>query len=122
MQAAFLAAFNQVLEERDGIIAAYQDVMETLTDTADLDAERGQFQNELEVTEELIRKAIDDNAHNALDQQAYQQRYNDLCQRYEKAQARLGEVESQRLERTAKRVKIKLFMEQLNARDMGTVK
>lgn len=118
MQAAFLAAFNQVLEERDGIIAAYQDVMEALTDTADLDAERGQLQNEMEVTEELIRKAIDDNAHNALDQQAYQQRYNDLCQRYEKAQARLGEVESQRLERTAKRVKIKLFMEQLNARDM----
>ena len=27
MQAAFLAAFNQVLEERDGIIAAYQDAI-----------------------------------------------------------------------------------------------
>lgn len=118
MQAAFLAAFNQVLDEREEIIAAYQDVMEALTDTADLDMERGQLQNELEVTEELIRKAIDDNAHNALDQQVYQQRYNDLCQRYEKAQGRLGEVESRRLERTAKRVKIKLFMEQLNARDM----
>ena len=118
MQAAFLAAFNQVLDERDEIIAAYQDVMEALTDTADLDTERSQLQNELEVTEELIRKAINENAHNALDQQAYQQRYNDLCQRYEKAQGRLGEVESRRLERTAKRVKIKLFMEQLNARDM----
>lgn len=117
MQAAFLAAFNQALEERDKIIAAYQDVMDALTDTADLDAERGQLQNEMEVTLELIRKTIDDNAHNALDQQAYQQRYNDLCQRYEKAQARLSEVENQRLERTAKRVKIKLFMEQLNARD-----
>ena len=118
MQAAFLAAFNQVLDERDEIIAAYQDVMEALTDTADLDTERSQLQNELEVTEELIRKAINENAHNALDQQAYQQRYNDLCQRYEKAQARLGELENLRLERTAKRVKIKLFMEQLNARDM----
>lgn len=118
MQAAFLAAFNQVLDERDEIIAAYQEVMEALTDTADLDMERGQLQNELEVTEELIRKAINENAHNALDQQAYQQRYNDLCQRYEKAQARLGELENLRLERTAKRVKIKLFMEQLNARDM----
>lgn len=117
MQAAFLAAFNQALEERDEIIAAYQDVMDALTDTADLDAERGQLQNEMEVTLELIRKTIDDNARHALDQQEYQQRYNDLCQRYEKAQARLGEVENQRLERTAKRVKIKLFMEQLNARD-----
>ena len=118
MQAAFLAAFNQVLDERDEIIAAYQEVMEALTDTADLDMERGQLQNELEVMEELIRKAINENAHNALDQQAYQQRYNDLCQRYEKAQARLGKLENLRLERTAKRVKIKLFMEQLNARDM----
>ena len=117
MQAACFAAFNQALEERDEIIAAYQDVMDALTDTADLDAERGQLQNEMEVTLELIRKTIDDNARHALDQQEYQQRYNDLCQRYEKAQARLGEVENQRLERTAKRVKIKLFMEQLNARD-----
>ena len=117
MQAAFLAAFNQALEERDEIIAAYQDVMDALTDTADLDAERGQLQNEMEVTVELIRKTIDDTARHALDQQEYQQRYNDLCQRYEKAQARLGEVENQRLERTAKRVKIMLFMEQLNARD-----
>lgn len=118
MQAAFLAAFNQVLEERDEIIAAYQEVMDALTDTADLDMERGQLQNELEVTAELIRKAINDNAHTALDQQAYQQRYNDLCQRYEKAQARLGELENLRLERTAKRVKIEMFMEQLNTRDM----
>ena len=85
MQAAFLAAFNQALEERDEIIAAYQDVMDALTDTADLDAERGQLQNEMEVTLELIRKTIDDNARHALDQQEYQQRYNDLCQRYEKA-------------------------------------
>ena len=118
MQAAFLAVFNQTLADRDEIIAAYQDVMEALTDTADLDAERGQLQNELEVTEELIRKAIDDNAHTALDQQAYQQRYNDLCKRYEKTQARLCELENLRLERTAKRVKIRMFLEQLNARDM----
>ena len=118
MQAAFLTAFNQTLKERDEIMAAYQDVMGALTDTTDLDAERGQLQNEMEVIMELIRKAIDDNAHTALDQQAYQQRYNDLCQRYEKAQARLGELETQRLERTAKRVKIRMFLEQLNAHDM----
>ena len=118
MQAAFLAAFNQALEERDEIMAAYQDAMKTLTDTADLDAERARLQNELEVTAELIRKAIDDNAHTALDQQAYQQRYNDLCQRYEKAQARLGELETQRLERTAQRVKIRMFLEQLDAHEM----
>ena len=117
MQSAFLAAFNQTLEERNEITAAYQDVMETLTDTTDLDAEKARLQNEMEVTVELTRKAIADNAHSALDQQEYQQRYNDLCQRYEKAQARLSEVEDQRLERTAKRVKIKLFLEQLNARD-----
>ena len=100
------------------IVEAYHEVMEALTDTADLDMERSQLQNELEVTMGLIQKAIDENAQRAMDQDEYNRKYTDLCERYESVQARLAELEAQRLERTAKRVKIKMFLEQLEARDM----
>lgn len=117
IQTAFMAAFNLVLGSRVEIIEAYQEVMDALTDTTDLNAESDRVQNELEVTMGLIRKAISDNAQTAMDQDEYNRKYTDLCERYEAAQARLAELETQRLERTAKRVKIKMFMEQLTARD-----
>lgn len=116
IQTAFVTAFNLVLGSRAEIIEAYQDVMEALTDTADLDVETVRFQNELEVTMGLIRKAIDDNAQMAMDQDEYNRKYTDLCERYQAVQARLAELDEQRLERTAKRVKIKMFLEQLEAR------
>ena len=46
---AFLAAFNEVLGNRAEIMEAYREVMEALTDTADLDAEQERLQNEGEV-------------------------------------------------------------------------
>ena len=112
-----MTAFNLVLGGRAEIIEAYQEVMDALTDTAGLNAESDRVQNELEVTMGLIRKAISNNAQTAMDQDEYNRKYTDLCERYEAAQARLAELETQRLERTAKRVKIKMFMEQLEARD-----
>ncbi len=118
IKAAFIATFNLVLGNREEIVEAYHEVMEALTDTADLDMERSQLQNELEVTMGLIQKAIDENAQRAMDQDEYNRKYTDLCERYESVQARLAELEAQRLERTAKRVKIKMFLEQLEARDM----
>lgn len=49
IQAAFLIAFNRILGKREEIIEAYHEVMEALTDTADLDTEREQLQSECEV-------------------------------------------------------------------------
>ena len=93
IQTAFLAAFNQVLGSRAEIIEAYHEVMEALTDTADLDTEREQLQNENEVIMGLIRKAIEDNAQKAMDQQEYEKKYTALCERYETARQRLAEID-----------------------------
>ena len=56
IQTAFLAAFNKVLGNRAEIMEAYQEVVEALTDTRDLDTEQEQLASESEVTMELIRK------------------------------------------------------------------
>lgn len=114
IQTAFLAAFNQVLGSRAEIIEAYHEVMEALTDTADLDTEREQLQNENEVIMGLIRKAIEDNAQKAMDQQEYEKKYTALCERYETARQRLAEIDELCLERRAKRTKISMFLDTLN--------
>ena len=58
IKAAFLAAFNIVLGNRDEIIEAYEEVIAALTDTADLDAEQETLENESEVVLGLIQKII----------------------------------------------------------------
>lgn len=62
---------------------------------------------------ELMKKAISENAHKAQDQEEYQRKYEGYCVRFEKARNRLAEIEDICLERTAKKVKIQMFMERL---------
>lgn len=117
IKSAFLTAFNLVLENRSEIMEAYREVIEALTDTSDLDLEREQLQNECEVVMELIRKLIDENAARAMDQAIYQSKYSAYCERYERANARLAQINARCLEYTAKRVKIQMFMEQLKSKE-----
>lgn len=114
---AFLAAFNEVLGNRAEIMEAYREVMEALTDTADLDSEQERLQNEGEVVMGLIRKVISDNAQKAMDQAEYGRKYNGYCERYEAARLRLAEIGELRLGRIAKRTKISLFLKELASRE-----
>ena len=115
IQTAFLAAFNRVLGNRAEIMEAYQEVMEALTDTHALDTEQEQLESESEVTMELIRKVIEDNAQKAMDQGEYERKYSGYCERYETARKRLAEIGELRLERNAKRTKIAMFLEKLES-------
>ena len=115
--AAFLAAFNQRLENRDVIFAAYDEALIELTDTTTLDAEAAALTNECEVVTALIRKSVQENAQIAQDQAAYLERHNTLEGRYNEARARLGEIEAARIERRAKRANINRFLKALQRQD-----
>lgn len=114
IKAAFLAAFNTVLGSRKEILEAYEEVIEALTDTSDLDTEKEELQSEMEIVTELIRKIISENAQVAQDQSEYERKYLAYSERFQIASRRLAEIEALRLERTAKKTKIRLFMENLN--------
>ena len=77
------------------------------------DTEQEQLESESEVTMELIRKVIEDNAHKAMDQGEYERKYTGYCERHEAARKRLAEIGELRLERNAKRTKISMFLERL---------
>ena len=53
-----------------------------------MEKEQTELQSEIEVIAEMIQKAISDNAHFALNQEEYQERYNGLADRFDLAKAR----------------------------------
>jgi len=110
VQAAFLAAFNQRITDRDAIFAAYDEVLAELTDTTALDAEAAALQQEQEVVAELIRKGVEENARAALDQADYNARRDALVARFNAATARLAEVDAERNQRRRKQANITRFL------------
>lgn len=59
---------------------------------------------------ELIKRGVDENSTTALDQDEYNARHNGLVERYDRAQARVNELEKRRTERMVKADAIGGFM------------
>ena len=93
----------------------YHEVLGALTDTTALDAELARLPEESEVVAAMIQKTVDENASTAQDQQEYERKYTALCERYMDTKRQLDERSDQRAERLAKRTKITMFLEELNA-------
>jgi chromosome segregation ATPase len=93
-----------------------KDVIAKLTDTTEFDREGAKLQNELEVTAELLRKCVEENANTALNQEEYQKKYTTLAERFETAKTALREIDDKKLEYTVKREKVTAFMRELESR------
>lgn len=85
-------------------------MINTLTDTSKLDKEGVRLQSEFEVVTELLKKCVEENAYNALDQAEYQERYTILVYRYENIKKGLLGINDKLLERSAKYESIREFI------------
>jgi len=117
IQRAFVAAFNQVLGDKERYIQEFEKACAALTDTKALDAELAALKQECMVVAGLMQQAISDNAHAAQDQGDYQRDYDSLAARFEKAKAKADGLEAEKRERSVKREQIRRFMEELRARE-----
>ena len=95
----------------------YKAIIQILTDTTALDKKAELLQGEYTVVTELLKKCVEDNAHQAQDQVEYQKRYSGLVERYDNVKREISEVEETRLERCAKREKIAAFLRTLEERE-----
>lgn len=93
----FIIAFNSLYDMREEIIANCELAAAFFSDCSAMDAERDALMQELEEVTELSRKYIHSNASQAQDQEAYLTKYNALVARYDKASARVTELEEERL-------------------------
>ena len=117
----FLAAFNQLLTQRDFIADDMQAILQQLTDTAELDAEKEALQVEMGIVSELIRQAVGQNASAALDQAEYNRKYNSLTERFHKAADRVKEIDAECARRKGQRREIETFRDAILANDKPVV-
>lgn len=117
LKQAFIEVFNSILKNKDEILQGYESIIQTLTDTSKLDRESNKLQNEMEIVTEMLRKCVEENANNALNQTEYEERYNALAERYESIKKGLEGINENRLERSAKQENILAFIKELEQRE-----
>ena len=101
----FLAAFNELLENRDFILEDTKELMTCLTDTSRLEEEAVRLRNEMAGISQRVRALIDRNARSGVDQGAYDREYQGMTERFAELEKRLKGIEAEcdrrRIQRSA---------------------
>lgn len=113
IQQKFLEPFGQLLAERTFIVQDTEAIMTLLTNTKVLEAEAAKLREDMEVTTELMRKTIDQNAIMALSQDDYNEHFASLTDRYQKAYSRVAYIEEECAKRKAQHRKLSDFAKAL---------
>lgn len=113
----FISAVNQLLADRDEILANFEAIKQVLFDTADLDMEHAKLQNEMAVVAEMVKKCVDENAHIAQSQDEYLRRYEGLVHRFETVKNRFKEVGGLITETKARQEMVEAFIDSLKKQD-----
>ena len=118
IKARFLQAFNELNGNRTGLIEDCRLAQRVLCDTTEIDAELTKLYEEMDVVKELSRKAIFDNARNAMNQAEWSQRHDGYVERSRQITERINELEIVRSERLVKSKIIDKFIRDIEKRPL----
>ena len=113
----FIAAFNQLIPDRERLIGDCRIMKDTLCDCTAIDEEIETIIQKSEVLAEMVQRGVEENSQVAQDQGEYNKRYAGFLQRYEAASAKLASLQKQRTERQKKAEAIGRFIQRLAERD-----
>lgn len=102
VKTTFLSAVNKLLATKAEVITNGKEMLSLTFKTDELEAERDRLMDEAQVAADAVQKNIEENTCAALDQSAYQKRYDDLADRYDKLKPRIDEL-SEKIEKTQSR-------------------
>ncbi len=113
----FVSAVNKLLSDKEEILGNFELIKDTVFDTTDLEKEQTQLQGELEIIAEMIQQAISENAHSALNQEEYQERYNGLVDHFDLVKARHTTVTEEITDKQTRLSTINAFLHTLQKQD-----
>ncbi len=117
IQSAFLSAANELIANKNEIIANLREGMVIASDTTELEKSRDAAKDEMVLLSDMIENLISENARIAQDQAEYNKKYNTLIERFKAAKTQYESFEQQ-IEDTHRRVKrIEAFIN--NVRELG---
>ena len=95
IQQKFLAAFNELLKNRDFIIKDTKELMARLTDASRLEEEASRLRNEMAGISQSVRALIDRNARSGVEQGEYEREYQAMTERFAELEKRLKDIEAE---------------------------
>ena len=114
---AFIKAFNEILVEKEEVIANAKAIRTMICNTADLEEEKKQLESERAVIAQMVQELIEENARKVQDQDEYNRRYDELSEKYETITARCDDISSLIDEKSLKKARINDYIKELNRHD-----
>ena len=102
IKGAFARAIGQLLTDRARIIEDLEAVKQGLCEETDLIEKQKNLLAEMEVLENLMHKAVMENAETAQDQEVYAKRYDDLATKHTKLKKKYADAQAERQARQDK--------------------
>lgn len=102
IKGAFARAIGQLLTDRARIIGDLEAVKQGLCEETDLIEKQKNLLAEMEVLENLMHKAVMENAETAQDQEVYAKRYDDLATKHTKLKKQYADAQAERQARQDK--------------------
>lgn len=113
----FISAVNKLIESKIQILSDFELIKNEVFDTAKLETERKSLEHELEIVAEQVQECIDQNARAAQNQAEYEQRYNELVEKYDSIKAQVDELTTIIADKKARKAEMELFMKNLKKQD-----
>lgn len=113
IQQKFLFAYNQLMENREGVISDCNQICNLVSGCTELDAEIDKLTEEIEVLAEMVKACVKENAASVQSQEEYTKKYNALVKRYEKTSARLDALAAEKSRKQDQDRELRLFIESI---------
>ncbi|MCD8009964.1 MAG: hypothetical protein LUF34_04070 [Lachnospiraceae bacterium] len=115
--AVVVRAVNQLITEKDEVLANATIMMKTECITKEQEIEQKNLGSEPEILTEMIREAIGENARVAQNQNEYETRYAELPGRYEEKKARYEQLETEIADKKVRTKQFENFIITLDSMD-----
>ncbi|MCQ4774592.1 recombinase family protein [Lacrimispora saccharolytica] len=113
----FVKAYNELVSEKNEIIANAEIICQTLCTTESLLEEKQRLEDEILVLVEMTQNIVAENARVAQDQEEYQKRYDGLVQRYEATKKEYDELVERIEQKEARGERMRQFIKTLQKQE-----
>lgn len=113
MKKAFVNGFNKQMENKEEIIKNYEVAVKKLLDIKDIENEIVECQDDYQKIVKDIQMLVNENASTTQDQSDYQKQYNHLVEKYERINSRMIEIETEIMDKAARRLEMKEFINRI---------
>jgi hypothetical protein len=118
IQEKFLQAYNQLMGNRDGVIADCEILRTMVSDCTEIDAHISKIEQEIEVITELVKKCVNENALTKQSQEEYKKKHKGLVKRYEKAVSKHTHLSSERAKKLDRDRELRIFIESIKVQPL----